>query len=326
MKKQYIIALLLTLLCLVFPLSAYAAEKPYAIDVNLQQNIVTVYSLDEDGEYTIPEEAFLCSVGPETPTGTFYTSTKYEWRPLFGNVYGQYATRITGSILFHSVPYLKQDKSTLEWWEYNKLGESASMGCVRLTVEDVKWIYDNCPSGTQVNMYYSSDAEPLTPDAPAIIDGDSPYSGWDPTDPDENNPWTSADIIIPNNTETLGASLEEEIITTTLPIFTFQKEIDLFKRGDFYGLNVNNAKLIWALLGIPLLLPSDFDGEDAFGEVSILHNTINNTVSYYRNNSTVYFSIADISEFTDVSFLIEENQYTFTSISGRNISIFSETN
>jgi lipoprotein-anchoring transpeptidase ErfK/SrfK len=68
---------------------------------------------------------------------------------LCGNVYGQYACRITGSILFHSVPYEKQDKSTLEWWEYDKLGETASLGCIRLTVEDAKWIYDNCAKGTR---------------------------------------------------------------------------------------------------------------------------------------------------------------------------------
>ncbi|MFR5209625.1 MAG: L,D-transpeptidase family protein [Clostridia bacterium] len=28
---------------------------------------------------------------------------------------------------------------------FNKLGEQASQGCVRLAVSDAKWVYDNCP-------------------------------------------------------------------------------------------------------------------------------------------------------------------------------------
>ncbi|HAH78565.1 MAG TPA: L,D-transpeptidase, partial [Ruminococcaceae bacterium] len=32
----------------------------------------------------------------------------------------------------------------------DKLGEPASHGCIRLPVEDAKWIYDNIPEGTKV--------------------------------------------------------------------------------------------------------------------------------------------------------------------------------
>ncbi|WP_317856325.1 L,D-transpeptidase [Chakrabartyella piscis] len=313
MKKQYMIGLILVLLCSIFAFPVQAAEKPYAIDVNLTQNIVTVYSKDADGEYTIAEQAFVCSVGPETPSGTFYTSSKYEWRPLFGNVYGQYATRITGSILFHSVPYLEQDKSTLEWWEYNKLGTSASMGCVRLTVEDVKWIYDNCPIGTAVTMYYSDEVEPLIPETPQIIDGDSVNSGWDPTDPDPENPWSGESVM--------GVEFaEEELIETTLPILGFTKNVTVYHKGDFYGLNSSNARLIWGLLGTPLLLPNDLVGDAAGGEVSIFHNTITNTVSYYKNGSMLYYSIADLTGFTDVTFA-ESDGFIFTNASDKTLSL-----
>lgn len=136
---------------LLLPCAASAKESdtcPYRITVNLTDNIVTIYEKDSAGRYTTPDRAFVCSAGSYTPEGTFRTTNKYIWRPLFGDVYGQYATRITGSILFHSVPYLKQDKNTLEYDEYNKLGTTASAGCIRLTAADAKWIYDNCPSGT----------------------------------------------------------------------------------------------------------------------------------------------------------------------------------
>lgn len=167
------------------------AEFPYYIKVNRRQNCITVYTLDENGEYTIPYKAMICSTGlyNATPRGTFHLSTKYLWRELYGKVYGQYATRITGGVLFHSVPYYKKSKSALCTEKYNKLGQQASMGCVRLTVEDAKWIADNCPSGTTVEIYDDDDPGPLGKPAAAHIDTDSPNKGWDPTDPDVENPW-----------------------------------------------------------------------------------------------------------------------------------------
>ena len=133
-----------------------------------------------------------CSVGrdgQDTPTGIFTTTDKYRWGGLYGGVWGQYATRIVNDILFHSVPYYSENPGDLEWEEYNKLGSPASLGCVRMTVRDVKWLYENCPSGMTVKIY---DGELPTgvskPSAPKI-DGTSPNKGWDPTDPDVNNPW-----------------------------------------------------------------------------------------------------------------------------------------
>lgn len=166
-------------------------EFPYYIKINRQQNVVTVYEKDENGEYTVPARAILCSTGlyNATPKGVFHLSNKYIWRELNGGVYGQYASRITGGVLFHSVPYASKNKSTLYWDKYNKLGQQASMGCVRLTVEDAKWIYDNCPSGTAVEVYDSEDPGPLGKPETLKLDKDNVNKGWDPTDPDENNPW-----------------------------------------------------------------------------------------------------------------------------------------
>lgn len=167
-------------------------EFPYYIKVNRQQNCITIYTKDENGEYTVPYKAMICSTGlyNATPCGTFHLSTKYLWRELFGNVYGQYATRITGGVLFHSVPYYKKSKSSLCTEKYNKLGQQASMGCVRLTVEDAKWIAENCPSGTTVEIYDDKDNPgPLGKPEAMKIDTDNPNKGWDPTDPDIENPW-----------------------------------------------------------------------------------------------------------------------------------------
>ena len=167
-------------------------DAPYYIKVNCVANVVTIYKKDSSGKYTVPIKAMVCSIGTATPNSGVYPMTdKYVWRLLEGDVYGQYACRITGSILFHSVPYEQKDKSTLEWWEYDKLGTKASLGCVRLTVTDAKWIYDNCIPGTKIEFYSSTTPGPLGKPTAQKISGDEEVRNWDPTDPDKNNPWSS---------------------------------------------------------------------------------------------------------------------------------------
>ena len=163
---------------------------PYYIRINREQNTVTVYATDSEGNPKTPVKAMVCSTGRATPLGTYSTYYKRQWNGLFGDVYGQYATGIVGDILFHSVPYYSINKGDLEYDEYNKLGTKASMGCVRMCVRDVKWVYDYCNVGTAVQFYDDADDPgPLGKPEPVHIDTEDPRRGWDPTDPDPDNPW-----------------------------------------------------------------------------------------------------------------------------------------
>lgn len=169
---------------------------PYLIAVNRAADTVTVYAADGEGRYTVPYMAMVCSTGPDTPAGFFRTPIKYGWQMLFGhsegeNLYGQYATRITGSILFHSVPYVTQHQDDLEYDEYNDLGQPVSQGCVRLAVRDVRWIYAHCPIGTPVVIYDNAESPgPMGKPGTIHIDtADVTLRGWDPTDPNPDNPW-----------------------------------------------------------------------------------------------------------------------------------------
>ncbi len=174
--------------------SAAEQKQPYVIKVNRYYNTVTVYEQDENGEYSAPIKAMTCSVGSQARTlqGTFQLKEKYRWKLLMGDVYGQYATRIVGGILFHSVYYYENgNPASLATNEFNKLGQAASHGCIRLTVADAKWIYDNCTSGTKVIIFDDKTTPgPLgKPDTVKAKRG----VGWDPTDPDSRNPYL-ADI------------------------------------------------------------------------------------------------------------------------------------
>lgn len=164
---------------------------PYAIKVNKRMNVVTVYALSDSGYYDVPVKAMVCSVGKtgNTPEGIFSLGERSAWLPLQGNVYGQYATRITGNILFHSVPYHTRNKKDLEVEEYNLLGTSVSAGCVRISVIDAKWIFDNCERKTQVEIFQSDYEGPMGKPVAAVIDKEQEGANWDPTDPDPDNPY-----------------------------------------------------------------------------------------------------------------------------------------
>ncbi len=164
-------------------------KNPYLIKVNRLQNCVTVYTYDNNGEYTIPIRAMICSTGIDKATvlGDFSIYYKQEWNPLFNDVYGHYVSGFYGDYLFHSVPYYDASADLLETEEFNKLGQEASLGCVRMQTADVKWIYENCPENTSVIVYDDENPGPLgRPEAIKITDHSC---GWDPTDDAEENPY-----------------------------------------------------------------------------------------------------------------------------------------
>ena len=152
----------------------------YELHVNKTENIVTVYTTD--GDVYVPVKRFICSNGgSNTPEGTFYSPDKYRWWELMGPCWGQWCTRITGGVLFHSVFYNSyQDPQSLSVRAYNKLGTTCSHGCVRLTAGDAKWIYDNCASGVKIVVYSKDGYEPFSKPTSYQLPS---WHTWDPTDP-----------------------------------------------------------------------------------------------------------------------------------------------
>ena len=93
---------------------------------------------------------WLCSPGaPATPTvkGEFTVAARGY---VFGHGYScYYWTQFYGDYLFHSVLY-NQNSSTIQ---DGRLGQQLSHGCVRLAIENARWINQNIPSGTKVAVY-----------------------------------------------------------------------------------------------------------------------------------------------------------------------------
>ncbi len=186
------------------PTTVPTADGERMIVVYIGTESVVVY-IAKDGEWT-EERVMICSTGRTkllTPRGTFAIVRQYPYKKMGQvdgeNVYSQYASRITGSYLFHSVP-IGGDKRYNQGYGkkqmfvkyYEKLGSIASGGCVRLRCIDAYWIYMNCPVGTTIVI--TDDSGPTPPTPPALI-YEEPYMdakheyGWDPSDPDPENPY-----------------------------------------------------------------------------------------------------------------------------------------
>ncbi len=130
---------------------------PYAITIDVTNQVVTAYGLDENNEYTQVVRQMICSTGTRaTPSdiGSWKLGAGRSRFPLFPkyNVYVQYWTPIANGIGFHSVIYNTKNTKDLMVGSYRQLGTRASHGCIRLLVDDAKWIYENAGKGTVVTI------------------------------------------------------------------------------------------------------------------------------------------------------------------------------
>lgn len=129
----------------------------YKLEVSTANQRVYVYELNEKNQYE-HIDTFICStgLGNSTPTGVFMNTTEPLNRWHYFTKYecwAQYAYRITGPYYFHSVIYSTNHESSIRMGSVYALGSKASHGCIRLRVEDARWIYQNCKAGTIVVIY-----------------------------------------------------------------------------------------------------------------------------------------------------------------------------
>ena len=117
-----------------------------AVDLTKHRTIV----LKRSGSSWKLSANWLCSVGaPETPTvlGDYTVGIK-------GYSFGEgftcyYYTQFWGDYLIHSVKYYQDTFNVKD----GRLGQDVSEGCVRLPLNQAKWIYNNIPEGTRVSTY-----------------------------------------------------------------------------------------------------------------------------------------------------------------------------
>ncbi|MEA5048813.1 MAG: SH3 domain-containing protein [Eubacteriales bacterium] len=167
-------AILIFFTTLAVPSRAFARDElknddpdRYYILLDLRNQIVTVFERDENNEYTKVVRRFLCSSGrtdvdeadPEdeatpTPRGIWKIGGRERFGKFanFGGEYARYWVQIVGSIYFHSLLYGKRSVDALKKTPYYDIGSKVSHGCVRLYVEDAKWLYYYACPGTTIEI------------------------------------------------------------------------------------------------------------------------------------------------------------------------------
>ena len=88
--------------------------------------------------------------GHGTPRGTYRISDRGPQFMLSYGIGARYWVRIRGAILFHSIPIYRDGTYIPSMGA--RLGQKASQGCVRLSVSDSIWFYNQIPSGTKVRV------------------------------------------------------------------------------------------------------------------------------------------------------------------------------
>lgn len=158
----------------------------YALLVNSKKGCVTVYTHNNNGVYNIPVRAMVCAVGEDMEELNYRIESREDW-VSDDRYYYQYASNF-GFLRFSSTPFANQSADSLVTEEYNKLGERCTDGNIWLSVEDARWIYENCSDSTLVKI---SDGAviPLGMPVPLVLGENAPSKVWDPTDPHAKNPY-----------------------------------------------------------------------------------------------------------------------------------------
>lgn len=128
----------------------FGSSDNFRIDVDLSVQKVFIYY---EGNLI---KTMICSGGTEekpTPTGEFTTTEK---GPVFENkkykMGAYYWIKFKDDYLFHSVPFDIENHKFIQE-EIDRLGTPASHGCIRLKLDEVRWMYEMLPLGIKVRIY-----------------------------------------------------------------------------------------------------------------------------------------------------------------------------
>lgn len=124
------------------------SDTNYYIKVDLSNQRVNIFTKSE--EKWVLDRSFICSSGKaSTPTvkGNFIIQDKGPMFRAGSNTICNYYTRFYGNYLFHTV-LLDNNENIQD----GRLGTPLSHGCIRLAIDDAKYIYTNIPYGTSVSI------------------------------------------------------------------------------------------------------------------------------------------------------------------------------
>ncbi len=131
---------------------AAESTSPYYLYIEKGSFTLTIYERDETGNFTKVYAAYrVAHGGNKTPAGKFTLGDKDRWHEFPDGGFVQYATRYHARLYLHSPLYGEENAGKL-WPKYYDgelgIGGESTGGCLRMVTEAAKFIYDNCPEDT----------------------------------------------------------------------------------------------------------------------------------------------------------------------------------
>lgn len=164
-------------------------DKKYLISVNKAKQTIIVYSYTTDINQRKAEKVMLCSVSEKVKTGNYKTSDAYSWMKN-DKSWHHYNVSYDDKCYIQSVSYKDKFSNTLQRDSYNKIGTKQNSGKnIYLYSKDAYWIKKYCKNKVVVEIIKGkkTDLIPLQYETKIpLLKG----CGWDPTDPNKDNPYS----------------------------------------------------------------------------------------------------------------------------------------
>ena len=163
----------------------------YKVRVNKTKNVVIVYEKGDDGKYQKFVKVMSAIVGRDIRVNTEYNiGDRWLWIKNQNGNYSKFVTQVSGNVVFESIAYKKKgDLSSLNYVEFDNLGNSIDGSFIKLQYADAQWIFDNLDYDTIVEFYESEDLNGVNVPEVKKISLENDKKNWDPTYTGSENPW-----------------------------------------------------------------------------------------------------------------------------------------
>lgn len=163
----------------------------YKVRVNKVKNVVIVYEKGDDGKYEKSVRVMNAVVGRDIKNDASYNiSNRWLWIKNPNGSFSKFVTQVAGNVVFESIGYKrKEDLSSLNYIEFDNLGNSIDGSFIKLQYADAQWIFDNLDYDTVVEFYESDDLNGVNVPEVKKISLESDKKNWDPTYNGSESPW-----------------------------------------------------------------------------------------------------------------------------------------
>ena len=163
----------------------------YKVRVNKAKNVVIVYEKGDDGKYEKSVRVMNAVVGRDIKNDASYNiSNRWLWIKNPNGSFSKFVTQVAGNVVFESIGYKrKEDLSSLNYIEFDNLGNSIDGSFIKLQYVDAQWIFDNLDYDTVVEFYESDDLNGVNVPEVKKISLENDKKNWDPTYNGSESPW-----------------------------------------------------------------------------------------------------------------------------------------